>query len=150
MNPLRSLLAVLVGVGLISVVVEVLEFSLVNAIAGARIADLDTYFAIRNEPRILAAKLVYNTLAAVLGGYMAARIAGREEIQHGMMAAGVQTAALVWGFTLGEFASYTPVWMRIALVVVTGPAIVAGAWIRGTAMQVGRPGPTDPAHKETA
>ena len=29
-----------------------------------------------------------------------------------------------------RFAAYTPVWMRIALILVTGPAMIAGAAIR--------------------
>ncbi len=47
--------------------------------------------------------------------------------------AAIQTAALVWGFTVGEYAAYTPVWTRIALVVLIGPAIVAGTAVRARA-----------------
>lgn len=36
MNPLRSIIAVLGGIGLVSIVVETLEFTLVNAAAGSR------------------------------------------------------------------------------------------------------------------
>jgi hypothetical protein len=57
-------------------------------------------------------------------------------MKHGALAAAVQTTALIWGFTAGEFASFTPVWMRIALVVVTGPAMLAGAWVRAQAAQI--------------
>ena len=44
--------------------------------------------------------------------------------------AAVQAAVLVWGFTAGEYAAYTPVWTRIALVALTGQAMVAGAAVR--------------------
>ena len=44
--------------------------------------------------------------------------------------AAVLTAALIWAFTADEYAAYTPVWTRIALVVLVGPAIVAGAAVR--------------------
>ena len=40
---------------------------------------------------------------------------------------------LIWSFTVGEYAAYTPVWTRIALVVLTGPAMVAGAAVRARA-----------------
>jgi hypothetical protein len=82
---------------------------------------------------MFAAKLVYQTLAAILGGYMTAKIAQRDQMKHGALAAAVQTTALVWGFTAGEFASFTPAWMRVALVLVTGPAMLAGAWVRAQA-----------------
>ena len=132
-NPLRSAAAVIGGVALISLIVEPLEFTLVNAIADQPIQDMAGYFAVRNRPGMLAAKLVYNTLAAILGGYMTARIAQTEELKHGALAAAVQTTALIWGFTAGEYASAMPVWMRIAIVLVMGPAMMAGAWIRAQA-----------------
>lgn len=132
-NPLRSIIAVLGGIGLVSLIVEPLEFTLVNATTDAPIADMAGYFAVRNQPGILAAKVVYNSLAALLGGYMTAKIAGTHEMRHAGVAALAQTAALIWGFTVGEYASYTPVWMRVVLVLVTGPAMLAGAKIRESA-----------------
>lgn len=136
MNPFRSLVAVIAGVGVISVVVQLLEFTLVNAAAPTPISDMAAYFAILNQPLMLAAKLVYNTLAAILGGYITARIAGTSEVRHGMVAAAAQTAAYAWGFTLGKFASFTPVWMRLVLVLITGPAMIAGATIRARAVSL--------------
>jgi len=133
MNPVRSLIAVLGGILLVSVVVELLEFTLVNARAGGGITDMAGYFAVLNQPVMLGARPVYNTLAALLGGYLTARIAGHREILHGMAAAGLKTGALIWGFTAGEYAALTPVWMRVALVLLTGPAMIAGASIRAMA-----------------
>ena len=133
-SPLRSFIAVLGGVAVTSLVTETLEFTLVTAASGGTIADMAGYFQVRNRPAILAAKLVYNTLAGVLGGYMAAKVAGTREMLHGGVAALVQTAALVWGFMAGEFAAFTPVWMRAALVLLTGPAMVAGASVRARAV----------------
>jgi len=135
-NPLRSIIAVLGGIGLVSLIVEPLEFTLVNAMAGGQITDMAGYFAVRNQPGILAAKVVYNTLAAVLGGYMTAKIAGVHEMRHAAVAAIVQTAALTWGFTAGEYAAYTPAWVRVTLVLLMGPAMMAGAKIRASAAKV--------------
>ena len=135
MHPVRSLVAVLGGILLISVVVEVLEFTLVNARAGGAITDMTQYFAVRNQPVMLGAKLVYNSLTAVIGGYMVAKVAGSREMLHGAVAALVQTAALIWGFTAGEYAAFTPVWMRIALVCLTGPAMLLGASVRARAVR---------------
>jgi hypothetical protein len=133
MHLVRSLVAVLGGIGLISVIVELLEFTLVNAVAGGTVTDMAGYFAVRNRPPVLAAKLMYSAAAAVLGGYVTARVAGGREMLHGGVGAAVQTGTLIWGFTAGEFAGFTPVWMRMALVLITGPAMLAGASIRARA-----------------
>jgi hypothetical protein len=130
---LRSLFAVLLGVGFVSLIVEVLEFAAVNAYAGARIADMGTYLAIRNEPLLLGAKVVYNTLAALLAGYITAKVAAGEEMTHALIAAAVKTAALVWGFTTDELAGTTPAWMMVVLLATTGPGMLAGAWVRAQA-----------------
>ena len=131
-KPIRSIIAVLGGIGLFALVTETLEFTLVSAAAGGSISDMAA-FAVRNRPVILAAKLLYNTLAAILAGYMTAKIAGLRELLHAAVVAIVQTMALVWGFTVGEYASFTPVWMRVALVLTTGPAMMLGASIRARA-----------------
>ena len=137
MDIVRSIVAVLGGIGLLSIVVEVLEFTLVNAVSGGSPQDIQSYLAVRNQPGILAAKLGYNTVGAVLGGYITAKIAAREEMLHGWTVALVQTAALVYGFTIGEYAESLPVWTRIALVLLTGPAMLVGASIRARAVRSG-------------
>ena len=77
MNPLRSIGGVLGGLGVISLIVQAMEFSLVMAMAGGRIGNMAQYLAIANQPVILAAKLVYYPVAGLLGGYVAARVAMR-------------------------------------------------------------------------
>jgi hypothetical protein len=130
---IRSIIAVLGGIGLFALVTETLEFTLVSAAAGGSISDMAAYFAVRNRPVILAAKLLYNTLAAILAGYMTAKIAGSHELLHAVVVAVVQTLALIWSFTAGEYAAFTPIWTRVALVLTTGPAMVLGASIRARA-----------------
>ncbi len=133
MNAFRSAIAVLAGLGLIPLVTELLETTLVYAVAGGQVSDLSTYFAIRNQPGILGAKLVYSTVAAILGGFVTARVAGRREMRHAALAATLKTLALIWGFTSDEYAQFTPAWMRVALVLLTAPGIMAGAAIRARA-----------------
>lgn len=41
--------------------------------------------------------------------------------------AAAQKATLAWSFSVGEYAAYTSVWTRIALVLLIGPAMVVGA-----------------------
>ena len=133
MNPLRSIGGVLGGLGVISFIIQVMEFSLVMAMAGGRVADIAQYLAIGNQPGILAAKLLYYPVAGILGGYVTARVAMKHEMHHVAAAAAAQTVALIWGFTRGEFAAATPIGIRIALIVLTGPAMMVGAAVRARA-----------------
>ena len=132
-NPVRSIIAVLGAFGLIALVTEALEFTLVSAASGGSITDMASYLAVRNRPGLLAAKIAYTGAAGILGGYMAAKVAGTREMLHGGIAAALQTATLLWAFTAGEFAGSTPLWAKAALVAVTGPAMLAGASIRARA-----------------
>jgi hypothetical protein len=134
-NPLRSIGGVLGGLGVISFIIQVMEFSLVMAMAGGRVADMSQYLVIANQTGILAAKLVYYPVAGLLGGYVTARVAMNYEMHHAAAAAAAQTVALIWGFTRGEFASYTPIGVRVALIILTGPAMMVGAAVRTRAAQ---------------
>ena len=132
-NPVRSIIAVLGAFGLVALVTEALEFTLVSAASGGSITDMAEYLVVRNRPGLLAAKIAYTGAAGILGGYMAAKIAGTRELFHGGLAAALQTVTLVWGFTAGEFAATTPLWARAALVAITGPAMLVGASVRARA-----------------
>lgn len=127
---IRSIIAVMGGVLLYSVLDQVLETTLVRAMATGPIADEAGYFAVRNQPTALAAKVIFGGLVAVLAGYLSAKIAGAEEIQHGLASAAIQTASMAWGYTVGEYAALTPLWARIALVLTTAPIMIGGAAIR--------------------
>jgi hypothetical protein len=133
MNPVRSLLALLVGMGLFRLVVAVLETVLVGAAANGPVATEAAYFAVRNRPAMLGAALGYNSVAAFLAGYVMAKIAGAHDIMLAGVGAAIQTVVLIWAFTAGDYAAYTPSWTRIALVLMTGPAMVAGAAVRAKA-----------------
>ena len=115
------------------VVSEVLETVLVRATVDTPPIDIATYFAARNRPVILGAKIAYNTLTALWAGYIVAKMAGEREMYYGTMAGFVATARLVWLFLAGEYAAFTPAWMRAFLVLTTGPLMAAGAAIRGRA-----------------
>jgi hypothetical protein len=130
---MRGIIGVMGGLVLYMVVAEVLETALVAATTEVRPTDVATYYAARNRPTILGAKLAYNTLTALWSGYMTAKVAGERETYYGGMAAFVQTAELTWRFLAGELAGFTPAWMRAFLVLTTGPAMLAGASIRGRA-----------------
>jgi hypothetical protein len=121
------------GFVLYFIVTEVLETALVGASSAAGTTDEASYFAARNTPAVLGAKVAYNTLTAVWSGYMTARLAGERETHHGAMAAVLQTLQLLRSLVFSDFASFTPAWMRVFLLLSTGPATLAGAWVRGRA-----------------
>jgi len=121
---LTGALAVLVGLVVISMGTELVEFALVTIANRGVVTDPEPYFAVRNRPTILAAKIFYNAGFALLGGYVASRI-GRATGPVWILAA-LQTAFLAWGAFAMEMGAFTPMWMWLALIALTGPAIVAG------------------------
>jgi uncharacterized membrane protein len=132
MSPLRSVAAVLGGVVLLSFMDRILEGTLVSALADAPPADQASYLAVRNRPLVLAVTLITHTMAGVLAGYMTGRIAGGQETRHAVGAGAVLMAAYVWAFLLDN-SMLPPVWVRIAMLIVTVPALVGGATIRAQA-----------------
>jgi hypothetical protein len=134
-NPdiIRSIIAVLAGIAVASLIVEPLELTLVRGVAGGPIANEAEYFAIRNRPWILAVRVLLTGVAGLLGGYVAAKVAGAREMAHVKVAAALQTLALVNGMLFGAYATTTPPWAWMAMIVVTAPAMLAGGWIRAAA-----------------
>ena len=131
MKIVRSVLAIVLGMAVVTVVSEGIEFALVTALNGSVTTDLPRYFAVRNQPGVLAAKLVYNGLGALLGGYVAAAVAGRAPLAHGIVVAVLQLAGLLWGMLFSEYKDTSPTWLWLALAASMTPLIVAGAWLRG-------------------
>lgn len=132
---------------LFQLLTQVLEFALVSAMAAEPITDEASYFAARNRPAVLAARVGYTAVAALLSGYMAAKIVEAYEMRHAMVAAGLVTALLISEFTVSEYARFTPVWMRALLILLAGPVMLAGAWVRATAAKADPP-PIPPAADE--
>ena len=129
----RGMIGVMGGAVLYLVITEVLETALVGALGAARATDDASYYAIRNTPTILGAKLFYNSLSAIWAGYMTGRLATENELAYGKMTAGVLTAYLAWQFLATAQAAFTPAWMRAFVLLTTGPAMLVGAWVRARA-----------------
>ena len=68
-------------------------------------------------------------IVGLLTGYLAGKIAGTREVTFAGIAAAAESCSLAWGFMTGEYV-VLPLWTRILLLVTTGPAMLAGAWIR--------------------
>lgn len=132
MSPLRSVVAVLGGVVVLSLMDRVLEGTLVSALAEGPPTDQASYVAVRNRPLVLVVTLAAHTMTALLAGYITGRLAGGQETRHAIGAGAVLTAAYMWAFVLDN-PMLPPVWVRIAMLLVTVPALVGGAMIRAQA-----------------
>lgn len=130
MKIVRSILGVVAGLIVISVIAEGIEWLLVSLLHGGAVTDPETYWSVRNRPLVLGLKLVYNTVAAGVGGYLAAWIAGGRQLAHGAALAIVQLALFVWGMTASEYAGTTPAWAWITLCLTMTAAILLGARLR--------------------
>jgi hypothetical protein len=132
-NPLRSAVAVLGGLLMLFVLGQILELVLVRTAASAPLQNIEEYMAVRSRPAVLGGLVASQVVASLLAGYMTAKVAGVAEMAHAALAAALQTILFTWGFTVGENADLTPVWMRMAIVLVTAPAMLAGASVRAKA-----------------
>ena len=115
---------------LISIIAEGIEFLLVALVHGSITTDQDVYFGIGNRPPLLALKFAYNTFAGSAGGYVAAWIAVRAPVWHGLFLATVQLSGFIYGMTASPYASTTPMWAWIGLAATMTPIIVIGSWVR--------------------
>jgi hypothetical protein len=137
----RTVLAVIAGILLAYGLPWLLERVLVESVAGRTLNTAGDYYMVRNTAGIIAARLIMAFFLSVLAGHSAARIAGEDAVRTVAIAAAALTTVLIWEFTGGEFAWGTPIWMRIALVLITGPAMVLGAYARAMAAE------HEPEHK---
>jgi len=135
---LRSVLAVIIGLFLISALVEGVEFALVGAIHGQPITNPEEYYAIRNLPWFLGLKLIYNSLAAIAGGYISALIAGYAKIKHGVALAGIQTLAFIWAIVQPDLGQRLAVWFWMLLIFLSVGGILLGAVFQARGNQKGK------------
>jgi hypothetical protein len=132
----RSIIAVLGGIVIISFLSQGLEFALVQAFAAVPIQDLNGYYAARNQPAMQAAMVIIAGITGLLAGYLVAKIAGEYELQHAAVAAVAQTGLLVRGFAAEDAAAALPAWVRVATVVMTIGAMLLGALVRARAARL--------------
>jgi hypothetical protein len=115
---------------LITVAVELVEFLLVALLSGGIVTDQAAYFEMRNRTGFLAAKFGYNTLGGILGGLVAAAIAGRRPLLHGALLAGLQTVAFAFAMARPDLARTAPGWAWVGFTVTTAAGVLGGAGIR--------------------
>jgi hypothetical protein len=143
-NGVRVIIAVLGALVLFSVLSQVLELALVRSSGGETITGMPSYLAVLSRPPLLTAKIVINVFVGLLTGYLAGKIAGTREVTFASIAAAAESCSLAWGYMTGEYA-VLPLWFRILSLVTTGPAMLAGAWIRMQARLALEAAPATPA-----
>jgi len=129
MKAIRGLVAVIGGLAVTRLLVQPLEVTLVNALAQQPLRTPDDVAAVLNRPSVMVARVLYTGLAAILGGYVTARIAVHDPMRYTVVAAIFQAVVLVAGFVSG-IALPTPLAMQAALVVSSSLGILAGGAIR--------------------
>ena len=135
MNLARSAAAVLIGAILIIFMHGTLEQTLVRALAGVELTSQEAFIAARNRPVVLVVSLVTFALISTLGGYILAKIAGANEVAHAVATAIVLMVLFGYAFTRDN-ALLPPGWVRIVMLIVTAPALIAGAAIRAEARTI--------------
>ncbi|HVG55138.1 MAG TPA: hypothetical protein VM846_11950 [Vicinamibacterales bacterium] len=128
----RSIAVVVAALLLLGFIDQTLERTLVMTLAQAPVQDAAAYLTIRNRPAVLAFTVVTHALASLLTGYVLAKLAGSHEVQHAMVTAAL--AVMLIGFaSLTPNIMLPPLWVRAAMVLITPPALIAGAYVRGQA-----------------
>lgn len=131
---LFSILTILAGLIVITLITESLEMLVVSLSSGKSLAELSQnqadYFAIRNQPLNIAMKLVYNTGAAFLGGWVCTLIAKQNPIRHALILSSIQTVGFIYGMTLSEYSDTTPIWLWLTLIIVTIIGIMSAGYMK--------------------
>jgi len=136
MGLIRAIAAVVVGILLAYGLPWVLERVLVESVAGRNLATASDYYLVRNTAGLMAARILMAVILSVLAGHVAARVAKEDMVRTIAISAAAMTVMLISEYTIGEFAWGTPIWMRVALVLITGPAMVLGAYARAAAAEL--------------
>jgi hypothetical protein len=116
MLALRSVLAVIGGYLTMAVLVAVL-----TGIA-IKMTGRDSS---RPTPGYLAANVFYSLLAAFAGGFVAAKIAGRYPVQHGVALAVVMFAMAIVSYF--QYRNTQPLWYQFLLTAMLPGCAIAGA-----------------------
>lgn len=139
MNVVRGFVAVIVGLAIALVFVQLLESTLANATSPSPPQSLDELAAVLNTPAMMVVRTVLTTLVSLLGGYVCAKIAAHDELRYTAIAAIFRAMILIWAAMTGN-APATPAWLFVPLLAVTTAAMLAGGAVRAAAASIQRTG----------
>jgi hypothetical protein len=129
MKYVRFVLGIIVGMLMITIIAEGIEFLIVKLVSGKTFEYLqsnqDEYFSFRNRNWILVFKILYSLIAGIIGGYLTAWISkGLAKIAIYFLLL-IQSTSLIWGGFISEWSTTGPIWMWLYLIFV----IPLGIWI---------------------
>jgi hypothetical protein len=131
----RSIAVVVLGLLLVGFIDQTLERTLVQTLAQVPIKDEASYLAVRNRPMVLAFTVITHGFASLLTGYVLGKLAGTREVQHAAATAALFTVAMI-GAAAAPNVMLPPMWVRLAMLVITPPALIGGAYVRGQARMI--------------
>ena len=79
-------------------------------------------------PGVMAACIVVGVAAAFAGGYLAAWLAGRKPLLHGVAVAGVLAAGAT--VSLASTLGHGAIWSQVAALALMAPGAALGGWAR--------------------
>jgi hypothetical protein len=124
MKWIRSILAIVAGMVVITAVTELIEFTIVSILLGVEANPLNPtpYFLARNQTPVLVAKHFYNFIAGFVAGYTTAKIAGYKEQLHAYIVIGLQVLAILFAITQPEISKWLPLslWASVTLLTILG------------------------------
>ena len=124
--------SVVVGLIIISLIIELFEVLIVMFLSGKDLNELQTnqemYFSIRNQTWFLALKLGLSVISGVIAGYLSTRIAKGIEKPAIYSLASIQFASLIYGMLFSPFKDTTPIGVWIALTLLIPISILVGGY----------------------
>lgn len=124
MNFLKSILAIIVGMVVITAVTELIEYAIVSLIMGVESdpGNPAPYFNARNQTTVLIFKHFYNFFGGFCGGYVVTRIVRYKETLHAYLLIVLQLIAIGFAIIQPEIRQWLPIslWVTITLVTCIG------------------------------
>ena len=128
----RSIAVVVVALLMMNFIDQILGAALLQAVAGGPITDQASFLAVFDRPVVPALVVVTHGFAALLSGYVLGKLAGTHEVQHAAATAGLAILMFLAAQAAPNM-MVPPLWVRVAMIAVTPPALIAGAYVRGQA-----------------
>lgn len=129
MKYVRLTLGVILGMLLITIIAEGIEFVFVKIVSGETLEQLqskqDEYFSVRNRSWILVSKMFYSLLAGIVGGYLTTWISKELAKIAIYILILLQVISLIWGGFISDLSATGPTWMWLCLIFV----VPLGIWI---------------------
>lgn len=129
-----SALSIISGLVLITLITEGIEILTINLFSEKSLSELmnspDEYFEARNQPLVIVLKILYNTIAAFIGGYVCSLIARMKPLLHNFILAVMQIAGFIYGMTISKYSNMTPIWLWLILMVLTTIGIILPGYLK--------------------